>query len=209
MKTQSLPLNFRPPALILAAVCAVVALALAVSPAARAAVSALIKEIGGISFNETDQYPGFGDATPALAPEETMSLAEAQTALPFTLGLPTWVPQGFVQDEMVQLSQFSEHYRPLTISWRKATAGGGEELIRLSLWQGDVDWIVGPDSVDKVLVNGEPAGLTRGVWNANTQQWDANSRNLTLTWTKSDVTYQLWAFSVSVEDLIRMAESIP
>ena len=202
MKTQSLPLNLRRPALVLAALCAVVALVLAVSPAARAAMQTLIKEIGGVSFTESALSPGSDNAT--TAPSETMSLAEARATVPYTFGVPSWVPDGFELVE-VYVSQFPGGVTPVTIVWHRTTPELVGVII-LFVGQDMADWRVGPGSVEEVQINGQPAGLVRGAYNADTNQWDADS-GIALMWTKGDVTYHL--SGVSVEDLIRVAESIP
>lgn len=79
-------------ALAASALCAVLAATLLVSPAARAAVLSLIRDIGGVSFQETSDYPGSGDIT--TVPEEILSLEDAQVKLPYSISLPTWVPEG-------------------------------------------------------------------------------------------------------------------
>ncbi len=64
------------------------------------------------------------------------------------------------------------------------------------------------DDVEEVQVNGQPAALVGGSWNADTGLWDGGS-DLTLSWMKGDQMYLLRSPGAPVEDLIRMAESIP
>ena len=69
-----------------------------------------------------------------------------------------------------------------------------------------VQWFVDTDHLQEVQINGQPAGLTGGNWNADSGQWTGDDQ--TLTWMKGDVMYRL-SSRLPVEDLIRVAESIP
>lgn len=205
MNTQLRLTTLRRPALVLAAVCAVVALVLAVSPSARAAVQTLIKEIGGVRFTESALSPGSDNET--IAPYETMSLAEAQATVPYTFGVPSWAPDGFELVE-VNVSQFTGGVTPVTIVWHKTTPELVGVII-LFVGQDMADWRVGPGSVEEIQINGQPAGLVRGAYDGdNHNQWNVDS-GIALMWTKGDVTYNLRGSEVSVENLVRMAESIP
>jgi hypothetical protein len=73
-----------------------------------------------------------------------------------------------------------------------------------------VNWAVDLDHLQEVQVNGQPAGLTQGGWDADTGEWGgAGAGNVTLTWIHGDLMYQLMSPGVTAEELIRMAESIP
>jgi hypothetical protein len=69
-----------------------------------------------------------------------------------------------------------------------------------------VDWLVELDHLQEVQVNGEPAGLTGGGWDADSGQWTGD--DLTLTWKRGDVMYRLSSDGLTVDELIRVAESI-
>lgn len=70
-----------------------------------------------------------------------------------------------------------------------------------------VKWYVDTDQLQEVQVNGQPAGLTGGNWDADSGQWSGDDQ--TLTWMKGDVIYRLSSRALSTVDLIRVAESIP
>ena len=70
-----------------------------------------------------------------------------------------------------------------------------------------VQWLVDIDHLEGVQINGEPAGLTGGSWDADSSKWTGT--DATLTWKKGDVMYQLSSPGAPVEDLIHMADSIP
>lgn len=193
-------------ALAVSALCVAFVLTMFVSPAARAAVLSLVQEIGGVSFLETPDYPGGGKIT--IVPEETLTLAEAQAALPFSFNLPRWTPDGFTRDEMVRIARFSDEFTPVTITWRGKYGEFQDANFELVIGQ-STTWVSGPDSVETVDINGQPAALFHGGWNADTQQWDENITVKILMWTRGDVTFSLSSLWLSADELIHIAESVP
>lgn len=71
--------------------------------------------------------------------------------------------------------------------------------------------VVGPDSVEEVQVNGQPAALLNGVWSGNSDSketaWNSDV-GLTLTWTIDGVTYELSSPTLDAATLIQIAESM-
>ena len=195
---------------VAAALCLALIGALAFSPSARAAIATLFREIGGITFigpDETsDQEPASPDEE-VTVPEETLTLDEARAKLPYTFNLPTWVPEGYVLGEYVRITYFPNNNTPVSLTWMKPQEVGGDIPIILVIGP-RVNWLVDLDSVEEVQINGQPAGLVGGGWNADTGQWESDA-NLALTWMKGDVMYQLRSPGATVEELIQMAESIP
>jgi hypothetical protein len=190
-----------------AALCLAIITALAFSPAAQATVSHLIREIGGITFVGPDEAEA--NATPVpesqitLVPEERLPLSEARKRVPFDISLPAWVPAGFTMSTSVRISYFGTKYTPVEIIWHGSDPMVGGIILDVGQ---KVNWLVDPDHIQEVQVNGQPAGLTGGNWDADSGQWDGDDQ--TLTWMKGDVMYRL-SSRMPVEDLIRVAESIP
>jgi len=194
---------------VAAALCLALVTALAFSPNARAAWQYIFREIGGVTYLEEDPAVG-PTATPlpesaiTIVPEDILPLTEAREKVPFEIGLPTWAPEGFVMGTSVRISYFGDRYTPVNITWY----GGDPVLGNIILTVGQrVSWVVDLDHLHEVQINGEPAGLTGGGWDADSGQW--TGRDLTLTWMRGDVMYILSSPGVPAEDLIRMAESIP
>jgi hypothetical protein len=191
-----------------AALCLAILAALAFSPAVQAGVSHVIREIGGITFVGPDEAEA--NATPVpesqitLVPEERLPLSEAREKLPFDISLPTWVPDGFTMSSSVRISYFGTKYTPVEIIWYGSDPMVGGIILDVGQ---KVNWLVDPDHIQEVQVNGQPAGLTGGNWDADTGQWSGDDQ--TLTWMKGDVMYRLYSRALSTEDLIRVAESIP
>ena len=195
------------------ALCAVLIAALAFSPAARAAFNGLIRQIGGVTYLEPEEDPNqrpLSESEVTIVPEERLPLEQARTRVPFDILLPEWTPEGYTMSQTVRVTYFP--YRPTNgtnpfvyITWVKSTKGGGHIELVVSL---PVNWLVDLDHVQEVQINGQPAGLTGGGWNYDTGAWDTTYNDLTLTWTLGDVMYQLHSSSTTVEELIRIAESI-
>jgi hypothetical protein len=188
-----------------------VATLFAVSPQARAAFLALIEEIGGIDFVVTEEYPGSGGRVETV-PSEVVSLEEARQRLPYTFGLPTWVPEGYTLQSEVELlsTDGTESRNDVTLIWENEI--GSRIYLYVRPGGEGRSWIVGPEGVEEVTLNGEPAALIRGAWNAHTKEYDLDPSMLQLTWEQDEVQYNLTYFTssdFSDADAIRMAESIP
>ena len=190
-----------------AALCLALVAALAFSPSVQAAVSGLIRQIGGVTFLGPDETEANQTPVPeseiTLVPDERLSLADAQAKLPYTISLPAWVPDGFEMSSLVRISYFGSKYTPTEITWYGADMMVGNIILTVGQ---PVSWLVDTDQLQEVEINGQPGGLTSGNWDADSGQWGGNDQ--TLTWMKGDVQYRLSA-RLPVEDLIRIAESIP
>jgi len=187
--------------------------ALAALPGARAMILRVTKQIGRITFEETDQYPGGNlSEIPTLAAQQ-VGLSKVQAMIPFTLTLPTWVPDGFELQEEVQVILPTEISRHTSVSLQWCPVGRSYNCIHMiaECPVGAVppsSLVVGPGNVEEVEINGQPAALVHGAWNADSQRYDPGLQ-LSLMWEQGGVTYSLFALDVQAEDLIRMAESIP
>ena len=186
----------------------VLTLTLVVSPAARAQVQDWVGQVGGVLFTATGDYPG-GDEPVTIAPSEKMSLEDARAILPFTIDLPTWVPEGYVLEETVTFVHFEDGVERIFIQWR-APQKALLELEIENLPPEESKWLVGQESIEEVLVDGEPAALVRGGWHADTKQWE-NPEILHLYIPHKGQTYIFSSMEkdIPVDELIRMAESLP
>ena len=150
-----------------------------------------VDELGGL-------VPGNQEASAPAA----MSLAEARARVPFAVGLPAWVPDGFaLQDEAdIVLPTVDGKSAALIVTFQNAA----EDAITLQVSQGTEarTYAEGAVSAEQIQVNGQPATLARsGFFNRN---------HLGLSWKRQEVSYSLAAEEgvVSAEDLVRMAESV-
>jgi hypothetical protein len=189
--------------------------AVAFSPTARAAVLTLIRQIGGIAYIGPEEVAG--DSNPAAGeaqtvPEEMLSLSDAQAAVPYEIHLPQWVPDGYSMLSTVRVAYFPDIPKNSTtpmvfITWVGSRGPSGGQ-IQLTIGP-TAQWLVDLGHLEEVQVSGQAAGLTTGGWNADTGWWDTSHADLTLTWTRGDVMYQLSSATATTEELIQVAESIP
>lgn len=197
----------------LAVVCLALALTFAISPAARARVNDVLRSVGGLVFSETTLYPG-GSGPVRIFPEQKVTVEQAAEMLPFSFNLPEWAPPGFVfeADQVVVMNDPDEALNYVRLGWQNQAARAGLHLT-LSWWPGEEKsngYIVGPDSLEEVSVNGQPAAIVRGAWNVDTEEW-GGADLIALHWERDGITYHLDGAerAVTVEDLMRMAESVP
>jgi hypothetical protein len=165
---------------VLASVAAL-GLFLAASPVARAQLAGVLRVVGGVPFNEVEPQPGEagsgGEA--GTVSELTLSLAEAQANLPFALALPAWVPSAYALQDEVVVTYFAEG--TLTFARVVWYSEMGQVIDLRAEYPGGVTWEVGPDSLEEATVNGAPAAVLRGMWNADTNEW-VRSSAITLSW---------------------------
>jgi cation diffusion facilitator CzcD-associated flavoprotein CzcO len=167
-------------------------------------------EIGGMNFFESEESAHaitLPESQVTLVPQAVLPLAEAQAKLPYSISLPAWAPEGFKMGTSVRISHFPGAAAPqVTTTWYGSDTDMGH--IELTIYGQRIDWLVETNDVQEVQVNGQPAALVEGGWDADTGQWNREAARM-LNWMKGNEMYQLHSPGVSVEDLIRMAESIP
>jgi hypothetical protein len=148
---------------------------------------------------------------PTIAPETLLQ------NMPFEFELPRYVPEGFVLNDSAAFANSSDW---VLLMWSKNNA----EITMLVERRYTGYYLpAGPDNAEEVQVNRQPALLIRGWWNSE-HNWDL-TRKLELHWQHNDRYYRLIYTQRSVtrweiepistdiqsvmDDLIRMAESIP
>ncbi len=186
-----------------------IATALTLSPVARAGAQRIIQTIGNLKFDASDEYPRGNEPVNIIASEQ-MSLEQAREHLPFGLKIPTWTPEGYQRETTVSVTHLPDENLMVMVSWRGHdnrlflyTYASPETLMR------EPGMAVGPDSVQEVQVNGKPAALVNGAWNANTRTWGRDAL-ISLLWTDDEQGYMLMGMEqyVTATDLVQMAESL-
>jgi hypothetical protein len=193
------------------------ALTLAVSPAVRAQMLDLARSVGGVAFTETGKYPGVPEREVTIVPSEIYTLAEVRDSIGFEIALPGWVPEGYTLQDEVTVTDFSSpdsgsDVIMADLRWRNPEPWEMPITLNVS-WRASgqpMQWTVGPDSVEEVLVNGQSAALVRGIWNADQRRW-TSPEHLSLHWQHQGRAYQLQVTEaqITAADLIQMAESVP
>lgn len=196
------------PVLVVGVFIILIGVLLSVSPGVRAQVSEWIQQIGGVFVLETNEYPGSGPVE--TIPFEQYSFDEIANELPFEISLPGWIPEEFEIIPTVKVARFNQTAVTAYIDWKSLSGPILSLMIQHRLDGKNGGLIVGEGSVEEYLVNGEPAALVRGGWNADIQEWDFNLKVLTLSWKHDDQTYVLQGIedNISVEELLKIAESI-
>jgi len=181
-----------------------------ISPPVRGHLGDWIRQIGGIFIKETDNYPG-DDGPLQTLPDNQLSLENARAQLPFTIDLPTWIPQGFNLRTNVKITHFQDVSSTVYIDWDTPSQSIFSLIIQQRIDGDSGRFIIGAGGSEELQINGHPAVLFRGAWNADTNLWDSKLGLLTLSWQRKDLTYTLQGLDtdISVGDLIRVAESIP
>jgi hypothetical protein len=81
------------------AVCLALVAAFVFSPVAQAAISGLVRQIGGVTFIGPDETEANSTPIPesqvTIVPEERLPLDQARAKVHFEISLPTWVPVFF------------------------------------------------------------------------------------------------------------------
>jgi len=183
------------------------------SPEVRAQIGDILRQIGGQQFKETAVYPGADDEEVTIVEGETLKGEEAQLLedarrhLGLDFNLPTTLPDRFtLLDEVVYGEiagpsamfrwQDSQSHYVLVLDVRRANP--------------DINWVVAPDSLEEVQIDGQPAALITGGWNAETREWDDAEGAKELRWTQHGIAYSLTMFGNMLTDeaFLTIAESI-
>ena len=151
--------------------------ALGVSRQARGAVLELIREVGGLRFAETSDYPWDGGKA-EIVESRYVPLDEAMLIFPGTISLPAVLPEGYNLDPEVQLVDFEGGNLPMAIvTWRNTNPDGGWSSLSLAINYltekvHNYAEVVGEGAIEEVTIKGKPAALIRGGWNYDTKSYD-------------------------------------
>jgi hypothetical protein len=198
-------------ALGFAVVCLALAATAAFSPSARAKFLDVVREVGGLNYTETLDYPMVSPGgKEKLLPKKTMTLEDALQTFSTDIQMPTYLPEGYVllEDEVKVVGSGNNADNFIIIRWKNQN-DSRQHVISLMIKQQNESggFLVGPGSVTEVSINGQPAALTQGAWSYDTKQWSDMPHFQVLHWIKDGMVYQLLGDDAS--ELIKMAESLP
>ena len=148
----------------------------------------------------------------------TVSVIEALNNPPFSFGLPVWVPEGFELDANVGIANSGDW---VSLVWEHPD--GREIQMLVEREYSGYTLPAGEDSSEEIEINGKPALLVRGFWDAE-HQWDPQ-RQIVIGWMQDERFYRLsytnrlpstksmapieGDLEPIIANLVRMAESIP
>jgi hypothetical protein len=210
----------------LAVICVAFAVIFAVSPEVRAQGGEAVRMIGQMIFRDRWPLPSTS-ADPKTVVEPAwprgMRLDEAKTLVPFAFSVPTWAPDGYVLNGQVSVVSIPQGCTndcklwQVSMLWQKPLppdnpAANMFRRDQISLRIASPEVIVNVTdltTLEELTINGRPTALI-GIYGPA----PAEPRNPNLTkglqWIEDNHSYMLIGGpGVAVDDLIRMAESIP
>jgi hypothetical protein len=183
------------------------------SPAVRAQIETIIRQIGGVNFKETAVYPGVPEEEITIIENEVLNGTEAQLLedarqrLGLQFNLPTSLPGRFTLfDDVV----YGSVAGPSAMFRWNDSQSYYVLVLDVQHYNPEVNWVVGENSTQEVQINGQSAALITGGWNADTQAWDEAEGAQVLRWHKNGIEYSLTMFGniLTQEEFIAIAESI-
>ncbi len=174
----------------------------------RASVLDWIKHIAGFTVEESTSAPVIDESqvTVYVSDDTPQPLSTALKDLPFTISLPTYIPERFVFTNNVFKTKSW-----ISMSWVDKHQG---EINLMVARNWEVIFQAGMDSAEAISINGQPALLIHGWWERN-GKWDQNLGVLQLSWRKDGLIYNLSTQNpilavkvLSEDELIKIAESI-
>ncbi|MGV8026836.1 MAG: hypothetical protein AB2L18_09785 [Anaerolineaceae bacterium] len=192
---------------------------LTISEPVRAKAWELIKTIAGINVEEQVESPlkGIEEENVELYTIPTLALSKALENPPFQFDLPAWVPEGFVLDQNVAIAN-SENW--IMLVWNNSNLSAIQMLVEREYTGYAIP--AGENSSEEININGLPALLVRGAWDAQ-HQWDSRL-GIVIGWEEDGHFYRLTYYEressqntikpiegdmdIILNELIQMAESI-
>jgi hypothetical protein len=195
------------PHLALASLALVLAILLFTSPAAQAMLGQVEQVIGRIHLMIVEARPA--RVNPIAEESTPISLSQARAAVPFTVTMPAYLPPGLKPDPEIFVTELETPI--IKLRWRD-TEGG---FVQLAVHEANQEKtrfqnLVGQESSEPILINGQEAVIIYGGWDETSQAWSHQERITTLIWEESGIQYNLLSFSTVVPqtDLVVMAESV-
>jgi len=172
------------------------------SPTARAARETVQEVIGRVHLIFADLNP-YRDEPVTLVEGEGMSLEEARERVSFDFA----VPQGFTATEV---TVYASGDSPDVVSMHVCDANFLCFELRARAHNDAGGTLVGPESVETILINGQEAAVLSGGWDSESGTWIEDVGQTTIIWETGGVQYELMTRTeaASLEELIAVAEAV-
>jgi hypothetical protein len=188
-----------------------------VSPAVRALVEDVVRQMGGFTVRETAIYPLKDGYRTLPDTNQYLTLQEAREAVEFEFSLPSELPERYVLVEEVIVNAEASR---VSIRWRNPQSRGDGLWLDIFPANPDVQYLIGSEAGEVVDINGEEGLFIRGGWYENTESWNPDiSRDV--RWTRNGLIYHLsssgpflcpdepdYRCPLTDEELINIAESV-
>lgn len=159
-----------------------------------------VKEVAGFGVREDNDLPGLNDAV-TIPSDFKGTLAEASKNLPFDFSIPTYMPDGYLFYDEVDISKEAQSIFMMWINSNR------EEIILLVKTNSGQGIVAGIEAAEEIMINGQPVALVHGGYDA-TGKWDPTKKDTHLYWHRDGLIYILFSGSVDEEELIKIAQSI-
>lgn len=189
-------------------------LAIAIGVALLGACSTGLLRLAGFVFEQRAEPPAPPPAGAHPVAQQAVSRTEALAAIGFKVRIPTWSPEGYGLSDAAMVT-LPEEQSPVSEAWQVWLfweKDAWHQVLLLAFpseyYRGDA-LPFGPASVEEITVNGEPAAAVRGNWAPVAGgRWEETLGGNVL-WARDGTMYWLQSAWVSLEDLVRMADSQP
>lgn len=179
-----------------------------VSQPVRASVLHWLKDVAGFVIEERDSMPAGIDTVLVPPDYRGNSMDEVIDHLPYELSMPSYMPDGFIFEDKVDVKDAS-----VFMSWKNPD---GDEILMLVDTDHGQRYLTGTDAGQEIQVNGQPALLVQGNYDAN-GNWDSEQKMMNLIQRRDEVIY--WFIYVGdseggfdngavQEELVRMMGSL-
>ena len=148
----------------------------------RASVLYWIRQIAGLEVQEEDYIPILESKPKLIPPDVRDSLTNTAKGLPYELAMPSYVPDGFVFEDKVDVQDEQVFMR-----WM---GSDGDEILMLVDTDHGQRYVTGTDAGQEIQVNGQPALLVQGNYDTN-GNWDSEQKMMNLIQRRKDVIYWL------------------
>jgi hypothetical protein len=145
-----------------------------------------------------------------------LSLADAQSQVPFSIPQPGWLPVGLafqgVNVGTGPASDVSHAPNSVVLFYRRHAGDNGVVTVQVRQGDGAGGYEVPAGAAKSVTVGQHPAVFTHGAWTPGiNSEWDPNFDQAMLSWSQDGFSYivQTSGLDLSQADLIRIAESLP
>jgi hypothetical protein len=189
-------------------------LAIALGLALLASCANGLVRIAGFVFDDSGEPPAETPAGAVPASQRAVSREEAMAALTFEVRLPSWAPEGYELTDGAWVT-LPQDQAPLADAWQVWLYwenNARQQVLLLAFpeehYRGDA-LEFGRAAVEEIVVNGSPAAAVRGNWGGADRGTWVEALGGNVLWTRGGTTYWLQSAWVSLEDLVRMAESQP
>jgi len=165
----------------------------------RAGVLDWIKRIAGFEVQETNTVSSEGSVT--ILPTVSGPLDEILNDLPYEIVLPSYVPEGFIFEDKVDVNDKS-----VFMTWGNSI---GDQILMQIDTEHEQRYLTGIDAAQEIQINGEPAMLIQGGYLYNS--WDYTLPTLNIIQRKGDLIYWLiyvQKYKDSFDDVLWMNELV-